>query len=240
MANINQHCPKIPDATEAWVNEYKRQGIPSSFRKDPTNALVEFISWLETQPSNEKQKAAELGCGLGRNSLYLARRGFSVTAIDLLQDNVDAVKREADRTNLPITTFAQDVSSKWPIMPNSLDIAIDIFCYKHITNKKSQKNYRKELWKAMKPNGFYFISLASINDGFYGPLLESSPCPVEKMVVDPYANIPSYLYSISDLSNEFSDMFSVIEASKKTSSSPMHGKTYTREVINIILQKHSL
>ena len=237
---MNQHYPKLPDPTEAWANEYKRQGIPSSFRKDPTNALVDFISWLETQSSNENQIAADLGCGLGRNTFYLANRGFSVIAIDLLQDNVDAVKREADQTNLQITTFAQDVSSKWPIMPNSLDIAIDIFCYKHITNKQSQKNYRKELWKAMKPNGFYFIFLASINDGFYGPLLENSPCPTEKMVVDPYANIPSYLYSISDLSNEFSDMFSVIEASEKTSSSPMHRKTYTRKVINIILQKRSL
>ncbi len=202
--------------------------------------MVEFISWFEMQPSNEKQKAADLGCGLGRNTFYLASRGFSVIAIDLLQDNVDAVKREADQIKLPITAFAQDVSSKWSIIPNSLDIAIDIFCYKHITNKQSQKNYRKELWKAMKPNGFYFISLASINDGFYGPLLQNSPCPMEKMVVDPYANIPSYLYAISDLSNEFSDMFTVIEASEKTSSSPMHGKTYTRKVINIILQKHSL
>lgn len=45
---------------------YKRQGIPSSFRKDPTNAVVEFISWLEMQ-RNKKQKAADLGCDLGRN-----------------------------------------------------------------------------------------------------------------------------------------------------------------------------
>lgn len=237
---MTQQYPKIPNPTEAWIDEYKRQGIPSSFRKDPTNALVEFISWLEMQPSNERQKAADLGCGLGRNSFYLASRGFSVIAIDLLQDNADAIKSEAERTKLPITAFAQDVSSKWPIIPNSLDIAIDIFCYKHITNKLSQNNYRKELWKAMKPDGFYFISLASINDGFYGPLLQNSPRPMEKMIVDPYANIPSYLYSISDLSNEFSDMFTVIEASEKTSSSPMHGKIYTRKVINLILQKNSL
>lgn len=240
MANMTQHDSKTPDPSEAWANEYKKQGIPSSFRKEPSNALVEFISWLETQSSNEKQKAADLGCGLGRNSLYLASRGYSVIAIDLLQNNVDVVKREAERTNLRVTPVAQDVSSKWPITPNSLDIAIDIFCYKHITNKQSQKNYRKELWKAMKPDGFYFISLASVNDGFYGPLLQTSPCPAEKLVVDPYANISSYLYSISDLSNEFSDMFSVIQASENTSTSPMHGKSYARKVINIILQKRSL
>jgi SAM-dependent methyltransferase len=237
---MTQQYPKIPPPTEAWADEYKRQGIPSSFRKDPANAVVEFSSWLETQHSNKRQKAADLGAGLGRNSFYLASRGFSVIAIDLLQDNADAIKSEAERTKLPIAAFAQDVSSKWPIIPNSLDIAIDIFCYKHITTKQSQNNYRKELWKALKPDGFYFISLASINDGFYGPLLQSSPSPMEKMIVDPYANISSYLYSISDLSEEFSDMFTVIEASEKTSSSPMHGKIYTRKVINLILQKNPL
>lgn len=231
--------PKIPHTTTAWTEEYKKQGIPSSFRKEPTNALVEFISWLEKQPGHEKQNAADLGCGLGRNSFYLARHGFSVTAIDLLEENAQTINQEADRTKLPITAFAQDVSSKWPIAPNSLDVAIDIFCYKHITNKQSQKNYREELWKAMKPNGYYFISLASINDGFYGPLLQSSPCPMEQMVVDPYANIASYLYSIPDLTHEFSDLFTVIEASENTSSSPMHGTIYTRKVINLILQKNS-
>jgi len=236
----NRHHREIPESAKAWAAEDKRQGIPSSFRKDPTNAVVEFISWLEKQRGNAKQKAADLGCGLGRNSFYLASRGFSVTAIDLLQDNVNAIREEANQTKLPIVTFAQDVSLKWPIAPNSLDIAIDVFCYKHITNKQAQQNYRMELWKALKPNGFYFISLASINDGFYGPLLQHSPSPTEKMVIDPYANIASYLYSVVDLSNEFGDMFTVVEASEKTSSSPMHGKNYTRKVLNVILQKHLL
>lgn len=85
----------VSASAEAWAAEYKRQGIPSSFRKDPSNALVEFISWLEKQASNEKQKAADLGCGLGRNSFYLASHGFSVTAIDLLQSNANAINEEA-------------------------------------------------------------------------------------------------------------------------------------------------
>ncbi|MDP1607732.1 MAG: methyltransferase domain-containing protein [Chlamydiales bacterium] len=240
MTKIDIFKCQAPELSEAWAAEYKRQGIPSSFRKDPSNALVEFISWLEKQDGNEKQKAADLGCGLGRNSFYLVSRGFSVTAIDLLQSNADAINEEAKQTKLPVIAFAQDVSSKWPIASHSLDIAIDVFCYKHITNKEAQKNYRRQLWKALKPNGFYFISLASINDGFYGPLLQHSPSPKEKLVIDPYANIASYLYSLVDLSNEFGDMFTVIEASEKTSSSPMHGKDYTRKVLNVILQKRLL
>ncbi len=220
----------------AWKSEYKKQGIPSSFRKDPTRVVSEFISWLEKNHYQGKT-AADLGCGLGRNSFYIANKGFFVTALDLLQENADAVNREAESLNLPIRAFGQDVSEKWPIALESLDIAIDIFCYKHVVNKKSQKKYRSELWKALKPSGYYLISLASVDDGFYGPLLTSSPSPEDNLIIDPHANIPSYLYSETGLVEEFSDLFKIVEVSMRTSSSPMHGKEYVRRVINCILKK---
>lgn len=221
---------------ECWAAEYKKQGIPSSFRKDPTRVVTEFIAWLE-QKNQRGVSAADLGCGLGRNSFYLASKGFSVISLDFLQENIEAINEEAKLMKLPIQAVAQDVSEKWPIASNSLDIAIDIFCYKHIVNKQSQKDYRQELWRCLKPTGFYLISLASINDGFYGPLLTDSPSPAEKLIIDPYANVPSYLYSIPALSDEFSDIFALVEASEQSSLSPMHGKEYTRKVLNCIFKK---
>jgi SAM-dependent methyltransferase len=230
---------KSCEISAAWVQEYEKQGIPSSFRKDPARSVVEFVSWIEKKQGQKNQHVADLGCGRGRNSFYLASRGFSVIAIDFLQSNIDAVKEEAVHFKGSIAAFAQDVSIHWPIEPSSLDFAIDVFCYKHIISKEAQKNYRLELWKALKPGGLYFISLASVHDGFYGPLLDNSPSPMEKMVIDPYANIASYLYSIEDLSREFADLFTVIEASEKISTSPMHGRDYTRNVLNVILQRRS-
>jgi len=221
---------------EAWVAEYTKQGIPSSFRKEPTRVVAEFIIWLENK-NQQGGLAADLGCGLGRNSFYLASKGFSVIGLDFLQENVKAVNEQARLLNLSVQALTQDVSEVWPIEPHSLDIAIDIFCYKHIVNKQAQKNYRQQLWQCLKPTGFYLISLASLNDGFYGPLLLDSPSPADKLIVDPYANIPSYLYSLTELSEEFSDLFILVEASEQASSSPMHGKEYARKVLNCIFQK---
>lgn len=169
---MNNYCND--KSTIAWAAEYKKQGIPSSFRKEPTRAVTEFTSWIGNKDMSGNV-AVDLGCGRGRNSFYLANCGFSVTAIDLLQENADAINEQAMLLKLPIHAIAQDVSEQWPIAPHSLDIAIDVFCYKHITCKQAQKNYRNELWKALQPNGFYFISLASVHDGFYGPLLVDSP-----------------------------------------------------------------
>lgn len=231
-----KHYDDNLEKTTAWAAEYKKQGIPSSFRTDPARVVTEFISWLEKE-KNDWKTAVDLGCGRGRNSFYLASLGFSVTAFDLLKDNADLINEQAELMKLPIHALAQDVSKSWPIPPNSLDIAIDIFCYKHITNKQAQKTYRNELWKALKPNGFYFISLASIDDGFYGPLLKNSSSTNDKLIVDPYANIPSYLYSMADLETEFADQFTVVQALEQVSTSPMHGKQYVRRVLNFIFKK---
>ena len=42
---------------------------------------------------------------------------------------------------------------------------------------------------------YYLISLAADEDGFYGPLLESSSDLKHKLIVDPHSNIGSFLYN---------------------------------------------
>ncbi len=227
------------DAMEtAWSQEYQRKGIPSSFRKDPTKVLVEFIAWAKERGKTEGF-AADIGCGQGRNSFYLVSQGFHVAAIDLLQENADSINDTAKKNHLPVRAYAQTVAGTWPIAPNSLDIAIDIFCYKHVTLKEGQKKYRNSLWNSLKPDGHYFISLASDRDGFYGPLLDDSTNPDEKLIIDPHSNIPSFLYSLEDLIAEFSDLFELIEARETSSISPMYGKEYQRSVLNCIFKKRS-
>lgn len=227
-------------AKSAWKEEYQRKGIPSSFRKDPTKTVVQFISWLKDNGHGVAGTAADIGCGQGRNSFYLASQGFKVTALELLEENANLVNAEALSNHLPIRAFAQDASDSWPMEKNSLSIVIDVFCYKHITDKKMQARYRQQLWEAIKSDGFYFISLASERDGFYGPLLNRSPRADEKLIVDPHSTIASFLYSIDDLKDEFADFFETVKIEESFSTSPMYGNEYDRVVINAIFKKRSL
>jgi SAM-dependent methyltransferase len=222
---------------QAWHKEYENRGIPSSFRNDPTKTVVGFVSWLKKHDIPLQGLVADIGCGLGRNSFFLASQGFSVIGLELLEENVNSVNDQAQLLNLPVEAFAQDASCNWPIKPNSLAIAIDVFCYKHIVCKEKQLKYRNQLWKSLNPDGFYFISLASEKDGFYGPLLAKSTQPKQKLIVDPYSNIPSFLYSLEELKEEFSDFFELVQIEEQLSTSPMHGNNYQRVVINAIFKK---
>jgi SAM-dependent methyltransferase len=221
----------------AWEEEYKKKGIPSSFRKDPTKPVIEFVSWLKEKNNLVGDIAADIGCGLGRNSFYLASQGFKVTSIDLVEENVRVINTEAKKNHLPIRAYGLDASTTWPMILDSLDVVIDVFCYKHIVDKEKQSKYRYELSRTLKKEGFYFISLASKSDGFYGPLLKDAANQDENLIVDPYSKIPSFLYSTEELIEEFSDFFDVVEIREQTSLSPMHGKEYSRNVINAIFKK---
>lgn len=52
---------KTEEIKMAWEEEYKRKGIPSSFRSDPTKPVIEFIDWLKENDPISHGKAADIG-----------------------------------------------------------------------------------------------------------------------------------------------------------------------------------
>jgi 2-polyprenyl-3-methyl-5-hydroxy-6-metoxy-1,4-benzoquinol methylase len=58
--------------------------------------------------------ALDIGCGAGRNALYLARQGYQVIGVDLSRIGLDLTKQAAARAHLPVTTVAEDIN-RFPI-----------------------------------------------------------------------------------------------------------------------------
>ena len=73
---------------------------PDLFGAEPESSLVRFADRLD--PS---RTVLDVGCGQGRNSLYLARRGLTVDALDPSQVAVEQVGRAAAAHDLPIRTI---------------------------------------------------------------------------------------------------------------------------------------
>jgi uncharacterized protein (DUF302 family)/SAM-dependent methyltransferase len=73
------------------------------FRPDPDETLVELASPLA--PAT----ALDLGAGEGRNSLWLARRGWKVTAVDASEVALGRLEAAAADSGLAIETAAEDV-----------------------------------------------------------------------------------------------------------------------------------
>ena len=88
---------------EEWDRRYASS--PRVFRAEPDESLVELVSPLP--PAS----AVDLGAGEGRNSLWLARRGWNVVAVDASAVALGRLSDAATVEGLSITTVAEDLVS---------------------------------------------------------------------------------------------------------------------------------
>jgi LmbE family N-acetylglucosaminyl deacetylase len=84
-----------------WDSRYQTQ--PQLFREEPDETLVELVSALT--PGT----AVDLGAGEGRNSLWLARQGWDVVAVDASTVALDRLRASAATLSVPIQTLTDDI-----------------------------------------------------------------------------------------------------------------------------------
>jgi tellurite methyltransferase len=88
----------------------------------PTPLIAE---WARRLPPGE---ALDLACGAGRNALYLAERGWRVTALDGAAEAIRILEERARQGNLQVNTAVADLAdSQFRIEPRSWDLILD--CY---------------------------------------------------------------------------------------------------------------
>jgi SAM-dependent methyltransferase len=184
------------DLISKWSAEYARGGIPSSIRETPSGAVVWAVEELKRQ-GFPLRETLDLGCGKGRNSLYLAEQGAHVTAMDFTPNAIEHLQTVAAERGLTkqIRALVQDVTEDWPIAPGSMDLIVDAFCFKHIAPHAARRVYRTNMLRALRLHGHYLISFASIGDGYYGHYAAENGNEGEQLAVDPVVGVESVLYT---------------------------------------------
>lgn len=105
-------------------------------------------------------KALDVACGQGRNALYLAERGMSVSAIDLSGEALEQLRREAAERNLDIRTIQADLEADLRLPDEDFDLVI-VFFYLH-------RPLLPLLRKAVRPGGMIVLRTFSSAGPFPG------------------------------------------------------------------------
>lgn len=223
-----------------WQNEYRQRGIPSSFLGTHSGILDLLYNYLIEQKITLLDKtAADLGCGRGRNTFSLVNHGAKkVYAIDFVKSVIDSLEAQVKPKNLSnkITALCSDLTKPWPIPNQSLDIVLDIFCFKHQTDETKQQFYKSELNRKLKSGGLLLIDLAGADDGYYGIQKKEEIKPEVFKVTDPNAGVTSLLFTKESLLREFPN-FDVINFVNDKKEGEMHGQTYLRSTLKFLLKK---
>jgi SAM-dependent methyltransferase len=101
----------------------------------------------------------DLGCGLGRHSVFFAKCGFSVSGMDLSPEGVRHLEEWAKRENLRVDTKTADMT-RLPYADHSFDC---VFAY-HVISHCDTAGIRAvigEIGRVLKPGGELYCTVCS-------------------------------------------------------------------------------
>jgi SAM-dependent methyltransferase len=74
-----------------------------------TKGTIQEVDFIEKELFSDKTKLIlDVGCGTGRHSVELARRGYNVTGFDLSEDQISKAVENAKKANVKVDFFKQD------------------------------------------------------------------------------------------------------------------------------------
>lgn len=123
----------------------------------PSAELVRVLDQQRPPPG----RALELGCGTGTNAVYLARRGFDVTAIDLSEVALEQARRRAAAAHLRITFQAVDLVDWHP--GRTFDLVFDRGCY-HCVRRTNPSGYLAALARATHAGSRCLLLVGNANE----------------------------------------------------------------------------
>jgi SAM-dependent methyltransferase len=121
-----------------WEERY-RSG--ASGREESPTVLV-----VETAEKLAPAIAIDLACGAGRNALYLAERGWTVTAIDGSLTAIELLRKRSAARRLDVQTQVADLTApNFMLPPEAFDLVVIAYYL--------QRNLFAAVKAATRPNG---------------------------------------------------------------------------------------
>ncbi|WP_322986656.1 class I SAM-dependent methyltransferase [Streptomyces sp. S584] len=90
----------------------------------------ELVALVEGPGALRPGQALELGCGTGTNAVYLARHGWRVSAVDLVDRAVRQAREKAAAAGADVTVLCGDATRLDEVgAPGPYDLFFDLSCY---------------------------------------------------------------------------------------------------------------
>jgi len=162
-AGIMPHGAKGVRMIEGWDKRYRSNSKAPWDSGKPDSKLVAAVEAGTLKPG----RAVVLGCGSGTNAIYLAKKGFDVTAMDVAPTALAIAKTKADKANVTVRWMVADVLAPPTLKP--FDVIFDRGCY-HGVRRVSATGYVKTTDALSKPGTMMLILAGNANEArHYGP-----------------------------------------------------------------------
>jgi len=135
----------------------------SYFGTAPSSWLVRFLG----HPADRGRRALDMGCGHGRNALYLASLGYTVTAVDVSEAAVRELESCADAEGLPVRAVRADLQD-CELGENAYDVIVAVTVL-GLIERSVLAPLAARMERALRPGGLLLVEdFAEADPGFSG------------------------------------------------------------------------
>jgi len=132
---------------------------------EPPPPLVELVDSGRVAPG----RAIDLGCGAGNYAVYLARRGFAMTGVDISVHAIELARETARRQAVECRFVVADLLGEpdVEVIGRDYEFAYDWELLHHIYPRQ-RPQYVANVSRLLKPGALYFSACFSEEDAQFG------------------------------------------------------------------------
>lgn len=148
---------------EEWEKKYSTE----DYFRDSPSSLAQLVDKLIIDLLGKR--IIELGCGQGQDAIFFGNKGAIVTALDFSQKAVESTRSRINKEGLnnSVSAMNADISSGLDFPQEHFDIIFANLSL-HYFDDKTTKSIFDEVYRVLKPNGYLFFEVKSIDDVDYG------------------------------------------------------------------------
>ncbi len=144
------------DFLDSYYNSYDEDG-----RLLSRHGQVEYITTQkyihDCLGDNNEARILEIGAGTGRYSAALAKEGFAVTAVELIEHNIEVLKHKLDGSE-DITVIQGNAMDLSFLGDDSFDLTLLLGPMYHLYTKEDKILALSEAVRVTKPGGYILVA----------------------------------------------------------------------------------
>ncbi len=221
-----------------WNKEYKnKEHIVLS--SNPSEDLVKFTRWLSRQHGgkylNKTISILDLGCGNGRNLIYLAQQfGCHGVGFDISHEATAQATRLSN--DLPLEYETRTIAGPIPLPDQSQTIVLDMMT-SHFLKEAERKILIGEIARLLRPDGWlFFKTFLRDEDQHAERLLRENPAGEEGSYIHPIIGVSEHVFTEKEIYDFLGEYF-IIHKTSKSHRHTRHGKAWKRRSISVYAQK---
>lgn len=156
-SGILPHGPEGSALLERWDASYRGGRRAAWDTGRPSSDLKKAVEQGILRPC----RALELGCGTGTNAIYLASKGFDVTAIDIAPTALNLAQDKARQAGAKVRWLLADVLHPPQLEP--FDLIYDRGCY-HGVRRQNAAGYVEAVCRLSRPGTRLLILAGNANE----------------------------------------------------------------------------